>query len=154
MTVKKTILCVDDEHSLSIHKLTLKTWGYRVLTCGTAAEAMELLAKGGVDLVLCNLELLHAPSPELVTRMTAQCAQTPLMLLSSSKRPCPTDTGVDVWQKGTPPAELLGRIRQLLSKRRGSRRVAQPSAFPLPPAPCGAELLHRTTLRDTAAQLA
>ena len=33
MTVKKTILCVDDEQSLSIQKLTLETRGYRVVTC-------------------------------------------------------------------------------------------------------------------------
>ena len=44
MTVKKTILCVDDEQSLSIHKVTLETRGYRVLACETAAEAMNILA--------------------------------------------------------------------------------------------------------------
>ena len=51
MTVKKTILCVDDEQSLSIQKVTLQTRGYRVVTCNTAVEAMEIFGHGGVDLV-------------------------------------------------------------------------------------------------------
>ena len=41
MTVKKTILCVDDEQNLSIQKLTLETRGYRVMKCSTAVEAYE-----------------------------------------------------------------------------------------------------------------
>lgn len=128
MTVKKTILCVDDEHSLSIHKLTLQTWGYRVLTCATAAEAMEVLAHGGVDLVLSNLELPDARSPELVDRMQAHSSQTPVVLLSSSKRPCPVEGRVELLKKGAyAPAELQGRIRQLLTKRRGPRRPDGPA---------------------------
>ena len=52
MTVKKTILCVDNEQSLSIQKVTLETRGYRVVTCNTAAEAMSIFGQGTVDLVL------------------------------------------------------------------------------------------------------
>jgi two-component system response regulator CpxR len=125
MTVKKTILCVDDEHSLSIHKLTLETWGYRVLACRTAAQAMEFLARGGVDLVLSNLDLPDAPLPELVRRMKAHSAQTPLVLLSSNKRAETLGGELEFWRKGAyAPADLLGHIRQLLAKRRGPRRVA------------------------------
>jgi CheY-like chemotaxis protein len=53
MTVKKTILCVDDEQNLSIQKVTLETRGYRVLTCNTAAEALNILARCVVDLGTC-----------------------------------------------------------------------------------------------------
>ena len=42
MTVKKTILCVDDEQSLSIQRLTLETRGYRVMTCNTAIDAISI----------------------------------------------------------------------------------------------------------------
>jgi DNA-binding response OmpR family regulator len=127
--VKKTILCVDDEHSLSIHKLTLQTWGYRVLACRTAAEALQNLEKGGVDLVLSSLELPDISAIEL-PRLFRTAAQTPLIILSSSKRACPIDDrNVELLQKGSyAQAELLGRIRQLLSKRRG-RRAASAASF-------------------------
>jgi two-component system, OmpR family, response regulator CpxR len=125
MTVKKTILCVDDEHSLSIHKVTLETRGYRVLACGTAAEAMNILARGGVDLILSNLELPDVPPPELVSRIRAHWAEMPLVLLSGSKRSYAIDGAVELLRKGSyAPAFLLERIRLLLTKRRGPRRIA------------------------------
>jgi two-component system, OmpR family, response regulator CpxR len=130
MTVKKTILCVDDEQSLSIHKVTLETRGYRVLACNTAAEAMNIFAHVAVDLVLSSVDLPDAPSPELVGHIKARSADIPVVLLSSHKRVFHTDAPVDLLlRKGTyAPAELLERIRLLLVKRRGPRRAASPSA--------------------------
>ena len=130
MTVKKTILCVDDEQNLSIHKVTLETRGYRVLACNTAAEALNILARCAVDLVLSNVDLPDAPSPELVRRIKARCADVPVVLLSSHMRVFHTDVPVDLLlRKGTyAPAELLESIRLLLMKRRGPRRAAAPSA--------------------------
>src|ERR1700693_192060 len=117
MTVKKTILCVDDEHSLSIHKVTLETRGYRVLACGTAAEAMSILARGGVDLILSNLELPDASPPELVRRIKARWAERPMVLLSASKRNYAIDGAEELLRKGSyATADLLERIRLLLSK--------------------------------------
>ena len=125
MTVKKTILCVDDEQNLSIHKLTLETRGYRVRTCNTAAEALSIVARCTVDLVLSNVDLPDASSPELVRRIKARSADVPVVLLSSHMRVFHTDAPVDLLlRKGTyAQAELLERIRLLLTKRRGPRRT-------------------------------
>jgi DNA-binding response OmpR family regulator len=130
MTVKKTILCVDDEQTLSIHKLTLETRGYRVLACNSAAEALNILARCTVDLVLSNVDLPDAASPELVRRIKARSVDVPVVLLSSHMRVFHTDAPVDLLlRKGTyAPAELLERIRLLLTKRRGPRRGAAPPA--------------------------
>jgi DNA-binding response OmpR family regulator len=129
MTVKKTILCVDDEQSLSIHKVTLETRGYRVLACNTAADAINILAKGGVDLVLGNVDLPDAPPPELVTRIKAHSSEIPVILLSSHKRIAHADLPADLLlRKGSySQAELLERIRLLLVKRRGPRRATSAS---------------------------
>ena len=126
MTAKKTILCVDDEQSLSIQKVTLETRGYRVLACHTAAEATNLLAQGRVDLVLSNVDLPDAPSAELVSRIKARHAEIPVVLLSSHKRVLHPDVPVELLlRKGTyVQAELLEHIRLLLVKRRGPRRAA------------------------------
>ena len=124
MTAKKTILCVDDEHSLSIHKITLETRGYRVLTCATASEAMGILAHRSVDLVLSGMTIPDAQAPELVRRIKSHCAEMPVVMLSCSKRIDSVDAPVDLLlKKDCAPAELLERIRLLMSKRRGTRRL-------------------------------
>jgi len=126
MTVKKTILCVDDEQSLSIQKLTLETRGYRVLTCNSSAVAISLFKHCAVDLVLSSVELPDAPATELVKRIKALAPEIPVVLVSTHNRAFHTDAPVDLLlRKGTyAPAELLEHIRLLLVKRRGPRRVA------------------------------
>jgi len=125
MTVKKTILCVDDEHSLSIQKLLLETRGYRVVTCNTAAEAFGIFKLGRVDLVLSAANLSDAPATELAKRAKAFSPEVPVVLLSAQKWAFHTDAPVDLLlRKGTyAPAELLEHIRLLLVKRRGPRRM-------------------------------
>ena len=125
MTVKKTILCVDDEHSLSIQKVMLETRGYRVVSCHTAVEAMKAFAEGGVDLVLSTIDLPDAPAAELARRMKALSPEVPVVLLSPQMRAFHTDAPVDLLlKKGTyAPAELLESIRLLMVKRRGPRRA-------------------------------
>jgi two-component system, OmpR family, response regulator CpxR len=127
MTVKKTILCVDDEHSLSIHKVTLETRGYRVLACSSAAETMNILAQSAVDLVLSNVELADSPSEEWVSRLPTLSAETPVLWLCGNRRPLRTDLPPEiVLRKGAyVPADLLERIRHMLMKRRGPRRTAE-----------------------------
>ncbi len=130
MTLKKTILCVDDEQNLSIQKVTLETRGYRVVTCNSALEAMSMFGRGSVDLVLSNVDLPDAPVAELVRRIKELSPELPVVLLSSQKRTFHTDAQVDLLlKKGTyAQAELLERIRLLLLKRRGPRR-ALPAAM-------------------------
>ncbi len=129
MTVKKTILCVDDEQSLSIQKVTLQTRGYRVVTCNTAVEAMEIFGHGGVDLVLSNVTLPDSSATDLVERIKALSPEVPVILLSGHMRMFHTDAPVDLLlRKGTyAQAELLERIRLLLVKRRGPRRAPPPA---------------------------
>jgi CheY-like chemotaxis protein len=129
MTVKKTILCVDDEQSLSIQRLTLETRGYRVVTCNTAVEAISMLTHRGVDLVLSNVELPDAHATELVKRIKALAPEIPVVLVSAQHWTYHADAPVDLLlRKGTyAPADLLERIRLLLVKRRGPRRAASPA---------------------------
>lgn len=130
MTVKKTILCVADEQSLSIHKLTLETRGYRVVTCNSALEAMRLFGQRSVDLVLSNVDLPDAPASELVGKIKTKSPEIPIVLLCAQKRLFNTDLPADLMMRkdNYAPAELLERIRLLLVKRRGPRR-ALPAAI-------------------------
>jgi DNA-binding response OmpR family regulator len=129
MTSKKTILCVDDEHSLSIHRLTLETRGYRVLTANTAQAALDLFRLGGVDLVLSSAELPDCAGGHLASRVKEFSPELPIVLLSAQMKAFHTDAPVDLLlRKGSyHQAELLERIRLLLVKRRGPRRAALPT---------------------------
>ncbi len=130
MTHKKTILCVDDEHSLSIHRLMLETRGYRVLTALTSAAAMELFEPGKVDLVLGSAELPDAPSGNLAYHIKQLAPAVPVVLFSGQVHQFHTDAPADLLLKrgAVPPAQLLECIRLLLCKRRGPRRALPPAS--------------------------
>jgi DNA-binding response OmpR family regulator len=127
MSLKKTILCVEDDQSLSIHKVMLETRGYRVATCNTAADAMGIFRPGRVDLVLSQANLPDAPAADLVRHIKALAPEIPVILLSTQMPSLHTDAPVDLLlRKGTyGPAELLEHVRLLLVKRRGPHRAAQ-----------------------------
>jgi DNA-binding response OmpR family regulator len=126
MKPKRTILCVDDnDQSLSIRKVLLETRGYRVIACGTAEQALEVFKRGGVDLVLTDLVMPNFDGTRLIQEIKALSPQTPAILLSGKVKIYDRDTQADVFlPKGMyAPAELLERIRLLLIRKRGPRRV-------------------------------
>jgi two-component system response regulator CpxR len=128
MKVKKTILCVDDnEQSLSIRKLMLETRGYRVIVCTTGEEALEVFRRGGIDLVLTDLMMPGLDGNELVTRIKQVSPKTPIILFSGKVRVYDQTTQADVFlPKGMyAPIELLERIRLLLIRKRGPKRVVR-----------------------------
>jgi DNA-binding NtrC family response regulator len=128
MTLKKTILCVDDDHSLSILRLMLETRGYRVLASNTAIGALELFRLGGVDLVLSSVDLPDVGGGELAYSVKKLSPELPVVLLSGQMRTFHTDAPAELLlRKGSyQPAELLESIRLLLVKRRGPRRATHP----------------------------
>lgn len=133
MKPKKTILCVDDnEQLLSIRKVILETRGYRVVTANNARQALEIFKAGQVDLVLTDLVMPEVDGTELIDKIKAISPNTPAILFSGKIRIFERDTRADVFlPKGMyAPAELLERIRLLLVRKRGPKRVEpmQPAA--------------------------
>jgi two-component system, OmpR family, response regulator CpxR len=131
MKPKKTILCVDDnEQALSIRKIMLETRGYRVLACNNGEEALEAFRRGGVDLVLTDLIMPGFDGARLIEEVKAQSPQTPAVLISGRVKIYERDTRADLFlSKGMyEPAELLERIRVLLVRKRGPKRLAAPQA--------------------------
>ncbi|MGA3211200.1 MAG: response regulator [Terriglobales bacterium] len=131
MKPKRTILCVDDnEQSLSVRKVMLETRGYRVIACIDGAQAFEQFKKGGIDLVLTDLVMPNVPGDELVRQIKELSPHTPVILFSGKVKVYETNTRADVFlPKGMyAPAELLERIRLLLVRKRGPKRVSCASA--------------------------
>jgi two-component system, OmpR family, response regulator CpxR len=135
MRPKRTILCVDDnEQALSIRKLMLETRGYRVVACNNGQHALEAFKQGGVDLVLSDLQMPGLDGAELVGRIKDLSAGTPIILFSGKTRIYEKDTRADVFlPKGMyAPIELLERIRIMLIKKRGPKRVNPVEAKRMP----------------------
>lgn len=125
MKPKRTILCVDDdERSLSIRKVLLETRGYRVLTCSDPECAVEVMKRGGIDLVLTDLIMPKLNGAKLIDQLKAVAPETPALLFSGSVNCCSEEHMADVWlPKGEfAPMELLERIRVLLIRKRGPKR--------------------------------
>src|SRR5215471_6270900 len=126
MRPKRTILCVDDnEQALSIRKLMLETRGYRVLACTSGLQALELFKQGGVDLVLSDLQMPGLDGAALVDKIKELSSATPAILFSGKTRVYEKDIRADLFlPKGMyAPIELLERIRIMLIKKRGPKRV-------------------------------
>ena len=130
MRPKKVILCVDDnEQSLSIRKFMLETRGYRVLAAASGREALEAFQQAGtVDLVLADLLMPEMDGAEVIRVLKELAPEVPMILISGKVRMYEKNTVADIFlPKGTYPAvELLEKIRILLIKKRGPRKLTSP----------------------------
>ena len=126
MKPKRTILCVDDnEQSLSIRKVMLETRGYRVIACQGAEDALEHFKRGGVDLVLSDLIMPGVDGHKLIDEIKNLSPATPAILFSGKIKIYERDLRADLFlPKGMyAPAELLEKIRLLLIRKRGPKRL-------------------------------
>src|SRR6202050_2196359 len=131
MKPKRTILCVDDnEQSLSYRKIMLETRGYLVASYSRGEEALERFKQGGIDLVVTDMAMPGMDGPKLTAAWKALSPQVPAILISSKVRTYDHDSQADVFlARGMyAAADLLERIRLLLARKRGPRRMQQRSA--------------------------
>lgn len=130
MKPKRTILCIDDnEQSLSHHKIMLETRGYRVASFTRGEDAVARFLEGGIDLVIADMAMPGLDGPQLIARIKESSPHTPAILISSKVRIYDHDSQADVFlTKGMyAPADLLERVRLLLVRKRGPKRLQQRS---------------------------
>lgn len=78
-----TILIVDDERiPRTLRGLILQRQGYRILTAESGREALELLAAGGIDLVLSDQMMPGMTGTELTKTVKASRPSLPVILIS------------------------------------------------------------------------
>src|ERR1700690_3388013 len=126
MKPKKTILCVDDnEQALSIRKIMLETRGYRVIACHNGEAALSEFRRGNIDLVLTDLIMPGIDGSKLIAEIKSLSPQTPAVLISGQVKIYERDTLADVFlPKGMyEPVDLLEKIRLLLVRKRGPKRL-------------------------------
>ena len=137
MRPKKTILCVDDnEQSLSVRSFLLDTRGYRVVSFTSPVEALDYIASalpGTIDLLLSDLIMPQMDGNDLVRRAKQLHPTLPAMIVSGTVTAYDRAGRADVFlPKGAcSPAEMLERIRILVARKRGPRKMSLAS----PPSP-------------------
>ena len=117
----------DNEQSLSHRKIMLETRGYRVASFARGEEALERFRAGGIDLVIADMAMPGLDGPQLIAKIKEASPQTPAILISSKVRIYDHDSRADVFlTKGMyAPADLLERVRLLLVRKRGPKRLQQ-----------------------------
>src|SRR3984893_8621536 len=78
-----TILCVDDEETPRIlRKLILQKQGYQVLTAGSGEEALEVLDRTNINLVLSDQMMPGMTGTELTKSVKTIRPTMPVILIS------------------------------------------------------------------------
>jgi len=78
-----TILCVDDEETPRIlRKLILQKQGYQVVTEGSGVEALEVLNRASINLVLSDQMMPGMTGTELTKSVKAMRPTMPVILIS------------------------------------------------------------------------
>lgn len=78
-----TVLCVDDEpHILSALRRVLRSFDCRFLHAGSGAEALEIMAREHVAVVVSDMRMPHMDGAELLARIRMQWPQTVRILLT------------------------------------------------------------------------
>ncbi len=133
MRPKKTILCVDDnEQALSVRTFLLETRGYRVIPALSSQHALEVVERsipGSIDLLLCDLLMPQMDGNELVRRAKQLHPSLPSMIVSGTVSTFDRALHADVFlPKGaSSAAEMIERIRVLVARKRGPKKVIHPT---------------------------
>jgi len=84
MEPKGHILVVDDEPSMrTTLSILLKRNGYRVSLAGDGAEALEMVARGGYDMILTDLKMERVNGMELLGRVKAHTPNMEVLIFTA-----------------------------------------------------------------------
>ena len=77
------ILVVDDRPEIRFHlRDILESGDYRVIEAGHGEEALEVVAKESVDVVITDLRMPHLGGMELLERLQQERADLPVVILT------------------------------------------------------------------------
>ncbi|HEY1334116.1 MAG TPA: response regulator [Myxococcaceae bacterium] len=116
-----TVLLVEDAQDLgSLLQETLEDWSHRSVLAQTAAEAIEILAREPVGLMLLDHQLPDMTAPELLATLRAQRrAIPPVVLMTAWPRPRTEQDWpelVDVLRKPFDLADLAAVLKRHLPR--------------------------------------
>src|ERR687895_623966 len=135
-SLEETILLVDDDTALlEVTSIVLASEGYRVLTAEDGVEALRILGRETLDLVVLDIMLPQISGFEVLKKMREQ-SDVPVVLLTAKSQSVDKVVGLelgadDYITKPFDTKELLARIRAIL--RRFGRHEGRDRALRLGP---------------------
>ncbi len=126
-TLKKTILCIDDDDAiLRYEKLLLEKSGYTVLTAGSPQQALRLVSMCECDAVLVDYEMPEMNGYEIALEIRRIRPELMVIMLSGSEVPTYALTFVDAFvPKLEATQHLLPTIAELCGRARHPRQNQQ-----------------------------
>jgi len=111
------ILCVDDEENpLILRKLVLQKHGYEVVTARSGKEALDILAKRSIHLVLSDIMMPGMTGTELTRHIKKLHPQLPVILISGVNEIPEEASYADLFlSKVEGPAAMCAKISQILA---------------------------------------
>ena len=108
----------------------LETRGYRVAAYSRGEEALDRFKQGGIDLVVTDMVMPGLDGPGLIAAVKNLSPHTPAILIASKARVYDHESQADVFlARGMyAPADLLERVRLLLVRKRGPKRMQERAA--------------------------
>lgn len=138
------ILLVDgDADETTVLELRLVEQGHEVVLCRSAEQAYKRFQQGGIDVILCEVELKPHDGFTLIEHIRKQRggAEVPVLFLTRRTERAAVDRGfslgaVDYMSKPAAPDVVVAKLRSVLTKvarARGARGVSGSlSEMPLP----------------------
>jgi len=135
------LIVEDDEDTLELLQSTFKTKGFRVTTCQSAQEALQIAPSNSIDLILSDIGMPHMDGFEMMKalRRLPNMTEVPAIALSGYVSQKDTRMALDAGfnahiSKPVEPAELLNTIARLLekSKKRNGKSAVRKSEKPAP----------------------
>src|ERR687894_2506995 len=120
-SLEETILLVDDDAALlEVTSIVLASEGYRVLTAEDGIEALRILGRETLDLVVLDIMLPRMSGFEVLKKMREQ-SDVPVVLLTAKGQSVDKVVGLelgadDYITKPFDTKELLARIRAILRR--------------------------------------
>jgi CheY-like chemotaxis protein len=117
MTIKKTIMIVDDEPDIrSTVKAILEKEGYNVLAAVNADDCLERLKKQKIDLILMDIMMPGTPVKDVVPKIKQKIAYLSVVRTSEAEKEdlMKSKNIVDFIQKPFDVKELVKRIKKLV----------------------------------------
>lgn len=130
-----TVLVVEDDRDIrDLLRRYLERARFAVLTTGSGAEALRLLAEGQVDLVLLDLGLPDVDGTDVLMAARRGGDPVPVIVLSARSTVADRIQGLslgadDYVTKPFSPAEVVLRVQAVLARVRGGADTPGPRSF-------------------------
>jgi PAS domain S-box-containing protein len=133
------LIVEDDEDTLELLQSTFKAKGFRVTTCQSAQEALQIAPSNSIDLILSDIGMPHMDGFEMMKalRQLPNMTEVPAIALSGYVSQKDTRMALEAGfnahiSKPVEPAELMSTVARLLEKpkKRNGKPPARKSETP------------------------